>query len=62
MKNIGRRFFALLMTLVMLLTMIPATVTANPGEPEVFIVAGRITDSVTKKGLSGATVRLGGIL
>ncbi|HOM35021.1 MAG TPA: carboxypeptidase-like regulatory domain-containing protein, partial [Clostridia bacterium] len=59
MKNIGRRFFALLMTLVMLLTMIPATVTANPGEPEVFIVAGRITDSVTKKGLSGATVRLG---
>ncbi|HPY98170.1 MAG TPA: carboxypeptidase regulatory-like domain-containing protein [Clostridia bacterium] len=58
MKHAGRRFFALLMTLVMLLTMIPATVTANPGEPEVFIVAGRITDSVTKKGLSGATVRL----
>ncbi len=58
MKHMARRFFALLMTLVMLLTMIPATVTANPGEPEVFIVAGRITDSVTKKGLSGATVRL----
>ena len=58
MKHMARRFFALLMTLVMLLTMIPATVTANPGEPEVFVVAGRITDSVTKKGLSGATVRL----
>ncbi len=59
MKHMARRLFALLMTLVMLLTMIPATVTANPGEPEVFVVAGRITDSVTKKGLSGATVRLG---
>jgi hypothetical protein len=57
MKRMGRKLISLLVTTVMLFTCMPATVMADGGFDTA--VSGRIIDSVTREGLSGATVSLG---